>query len=118
MKKTWILVVALVAGLTMLTTLVSSAADKKAEGAPAVQVEKTITGVVAVTKDGDKIKQITIGEGTDAVVCVCTSTEDGKKVADLAGKTVKATGTLAEKAGKKVLTVTKPVEEVKDAAKK
>ena len=112
MKKTWMLVVALVAGLTVLTTLVSSAEDKKEAGAPALKAETTVVGLVAVAKEGDKVKQVTIGEG-EAKVCVCTTTEAGKKVADLAGKKVTATGTLAEKAGMKVLTVTK-VEEVKE----
>lgn len=116
MRKTWILTVAMVAGMLVLSTLVSTAEEKKADAKPAVQAEKTVTGVVTVTKDGDKVKQITIGEGADSVVCVCNSTEEGKKVADLAGKKVKATGTLSEKGGKKVLTVTK-VEEVKEAPK-
>ena len=116
MKKTWILTEALVAGLLILSTMVSSAQDKKVDGAAAVQAEKTIVGLVTVTKDGDKVKQITIGEGADAVVCVCTSTDEGKKCADLAGKKVKATGVVAEKDGKKVMTVSK-CEEVKEAAK-
>jgi hypothetical protein len=105
-----------VTGLVVLATSVSFAEEKKVDAKPALQAETTVTGLVTVTKEADKVKQITIGKGADTVVCVCTSTEEGKKVADFAGKTVQATGTLAEKAGKKVLTVTK-VEEVKEAAK-
>jgi hypothetical protein len=114
MKKTWMLVVVAVSGLLVLATSLSMAEEKKVDVAPAVQAETTVTGLVAVTKDGDKVKQITIGQG-DAMICVCTSTEAGKKIADLAGKTVKATGTVAEKGGKKVITVTK-AEEVKVVA--
>jgi hypothetical protein len=110
MKKTGELAVVAMVGLLVLTAALSGAEAKKAAGAPAVQAQKTVTGVVTVNKDGDKIKEVTIGTGA-AMVCVCTTTEAGKKVADFAGKTVHATGTLAEKGGKKVLTVTK-VEEL------
>jgi hypothetical protein len=94
---------------------------------------KPVTGTVAVTKEKVKddkgveteaIKAITITSGRrDAPVVYSVVLDDnGKKVADLDGKRVKATGTVEEKDGNKWLTV-QACEEVvrkpknKDAAK-
>jgi flagellar hook assembly protein FlgD len=108
-SKVLVAVVAMVVGMSLLSTVY--AAEEKAAGKAEIKAQKTIEGVVSVKKDGDAVKEVAIGEG-DAKVCVCTSNEQGKKVAEMNGKKVKATGTLAEKEGKKVLTVEK-VEEVK-----
>ena len=111
MKRTWILLMAVVAGFAILTSTLSYGQEKKDEAAP----EKTITGKVAVTKDGDTVKQITITQGEDAF-CVCNTNDEGKDLAKLDGKTVKATGTVTDKDAKKVIKVTK-FEEVKEEAK-
>ncbi|HPD17714.1 MAG TPA: hypothetical protein PLE19_22480 [Planctomycetota bacterium] len=69
-------------------------------------------GTVAVTKDGDAIKSITITGGKkDAPVVYCVVLdENGKKVAAFDGKKVKAIGTIAEKDGNKWITVTECTE--------
>jgi len=104
-----------VVGLAFLAVNTASAKERKSAGKAGVKVEKKITaettleGVVTVTKEGDTVKQITIGEG-DTKVCVCMTDDEGKKLADMNGKKVKATGQIQEKAGKKVVKVTKAEE--------
>ncbi|OGV69603.1 MAG: hypothetical protein A3K19_16075 [Lentisphaerae bacterium RIFOXYB12_FULL_65_16] len=92
------------------------AEEKPADGKDAVQADTTVEGVVAVTKDGDTLKQVTVGEG-DQKVCVCFSSEAGRKLADMDGKKVKVVGKLQTKDGKKVIVVTSSEEVKADAAK-
>jgi len=66
---------------------------------------KRLEGTVKVEKEGDKVVQVTLGEG-DAKVTVFTLSGEGKKLLDLDGKKVKAVGRLVDVGGKKVLQVT------------
>jgi hypothetical protein len=89
---------------------------RDAGGVPKVPKPKVVTGKVAVTKEKAKddkgvetevIKSITITSGkADAPVVYSVVLDDnGKKVAEFDGKKVKATGTVEEKDGNKLLTV-------------
>ncbi len=82
------------------------------EGGDKPKKQPGCVGTVAVTKDGDAIKSITITGGKkDAPVVVCVVLdENGKKVAAFDGKKVKATGTIEEKDGNKWITVTECTE--------
>jgi hypothetical protein len=65
-----------------------------------------VAGVVAVVKDGDAVKSISI-TGADKVVVDVVLDAEGKKLADMDKKSVKVTGVVAEKDGKKSVTVQK-----------
>jgi hypothetical protein len=90
-------------------------ACEKAEKAKAA--DKVVTGVVKVTKDaaGVATSTITAKEADkDVVYAVAADSPAAAKVAELDGKTVDAKGVVAEKDGKKTITV----KEVKEAAAK
>jgi len=87
-------------------------------GSVALAADMTLTGVVTVTKDeAGKVTavKLTVKDGDKEVVYtvnpVCC--DNCKKVADMAGKTVKVTGTVTEKEGVKNLCCAKGCEEVK-----
>ena len=67
----------------------------------------SVVGTVAVTKDGDAIKSITITstKKNDATAYSVVLDDNGRKVAELNGKKVKATGTIEEKDGTKSITI-------------
>lgn len=75
----------------------------------------TVKGKVAVTKEGDAVKSITITTA-DATYNV-TLDDNGNKLAALDGKTVEATGTVAEADGVKTITLTKEATEAAAEAK-
>ena len=78
----------------------------------------TVSGTVAVTKGDDgAIKSIMLSEDKEhGAVYSVTMDDNGKKLADHDKKMVKAMGTVTEKDGAKMLTVTS-VEEAAAAAK-
>ena len=67
----------------------------------------SVVGTVAVTKDGETIKSITITSvrKTETTVYSVVLDINGKKVAELDGKKAKATGAIEEKEGTKWITV-------------
>ena len=84
-----------------------------ASGALAADV--TLTGTVGVTKNDDgavTAVKLTVKDGDKTVVYSVVLDDNGKKLADLAGKNAKVTGTVEEKEDVKTLTV-KTSEEVK-----
>ncbi|HUT35309.1 MAG TPA: hypothetical protein VNE39_17600 [Planctomycetota bacterium] len=113
-------VLALIAVCVAMVLVAGQAMAREKGGAPKVPKPKPIMGTVAVTKDADTIKSITITSGKkDAPVVYCVVLDDnGKKVAELDGKKVKATGTVEEKDGNKWLTVATCEELVKKPPKK
>jgi hypothetical protein len=79
------------------------------EAAPAAT---SIKGKVAVVKEGDAVKAITLTakEGEAEVVYEVAVDENGTKLAAKDGQDAEVKGTVAEKDGKKTLTVTEIVE--------
>ena len=116
------------AAMCVAVVLFAGQAMAREKGAPKAPKAKPVMGKVAVTKEmvkDDKgvetevIKSITITGGKkDAPEVYSVVLDDnGKKVAEFDGKRVKATGTIEEKDGNKLLTVQSCEEAVKKEPK-
>ena len=86
-----------------------------AEDAPAEPKKVTVTGVVTVIKDDAGAITSVMVISRDAAYSI-TLDENGKKLAELAGKEVEVTGTCVEKDGVKTITVESFKEVQKPAA--